>query len=270
MNCKSLQLVNISNDANIARIGRGAFYGCESLKSVNIPNGVTTIEGGAFHECSSLLSVNIPNSVTAIERSAFSGCTSLQSVRIPIDVTRIERSAFRYCESLKSVNIPNGVTMIGDGAFQECSSLKSVHIPNSVWRIYEDAFLYCDRLEQRPRNGPNYHPNTITWLRRRFINLPIHHACYYANDMQPTVDLLSALIQDNHQALAATDAMDMTPLDILCCNPHATIEMVQVLVENDPSLEGTGLSPFMSAAVLPASDLDIVYDLAMNDLNSIL
>ena len=30
--------------------------------------------------------------------------------------------------------------------------------------------------------------------------------------------------------------MGMTPLDILCCNPHATAEMMQIMVEAEPSL----------------------------------
>ncbi len=266
--CKALRSVYIPN--TVTRIEGNAFTFCSSLESINIPNRVTTIEGFAFYGCGSLESVRIPNGVTTIEGFAFCGCESLQSVRIPIGVTRIERSAFYGCESLKSVNIPNGVARIGDDAFSDCSSLQSIHIPNSVTEIEDYAFDGCDRLEQRLRNGTNYHLDTITWLRRRFVNLPIHHVCYYAHDTQPTVDLLSTLIQDNHQSLAATDVMDITPLDILCCNPHATIEMVQVLVENDPSLEETGLSSFMLAAVLPACDLDIVYDMAMNDLNIIL
>ncbi len=266
--CKSLKSVNIPN--GVTSIGYCAFYGCSSLQSIHIPNSVTTIGEDAFWNCSSLQSIHIQNGVTTIEERAFMSCESLLSVRIPIGVIRIERFAFCYCKSLKSVNIPNGVTNIGDGAFRDCSSLQSIHIPNSVTHIGFDAFARCERLEQRLRNGTNYHRNTSTWLRRRFINLPIHHACYYAHDTQPTVDLLSALIQDNRQALAATDAMDMTPLDILCCNPHTTMEMVQILVENDPSLEGTGLSPFMLAASLPVCDLDVVYALAMNDLNTIL
>ncbi len=79
--------------------------------------------------------------------------------------------------------------------------------------------------------GTNYHPDTATWLRQRFDNLPIHQACYYVNDdTQSAVDHLSTIVQQNKQALVATDAMGMTPLHILCCNPHITAEMVRVIV----------------------------------------
>ncbi len=166
------------------------------------------------------------------------------------------------------------MTTVGRYAFHGCESLDSVHIPNTVTTIGEFVFKGCNKLEQRQTNGTNYHPNIETWLRQRFDDLPIHEACYYANDTdtQSTVDLLSNLIQDDTQALAATDAMGMTALHILCLNPKATVEMVQLLVENDASLqERTGLvSPFMLAAVLPAwCGLDIVYALAMKNINVI-
>ena len=59
---------------SVTIIGNSAFYGCESLTSINIPNSVTTIGKGAFCGCDSLTSINIPNSVTMIGNWAFSLC----------------------------------------------------------------------------------------------------------------------------------------------------------------------------------------------------
>ena len=58
----------------VTAIGSYAFYGCSSLTSINIPEGVTAIGGAAFQNCSSLTSINIPEGVTAIETSAFEYC----------------------------------------------------------------------------------------------------------------------------------------------------------------------------------------------------
>ena len=83
-------------------IGNGAFFWCESLTSINIPNSVTTIENRAFIDCKSLTSINIPNSVTTIGESAFACCRSLIRINIPNSVTTIGKCAFYSCRRLPS------------------------------------------------------------------------------------------------------------------------------------------------------------------------
>ena len=78
-------------------MGKYAFCGCRSLKSVNIPSSVTEIGDLAFRDCSSLTSVKIPSSVTEIGVGAFKKCSSLTSINIPSSVTVIESGAFSYC-----------------------------------------------------------------------------------------------------------------------------------------------------------------------------
>ena len=65
------------------KIGEWAFYNCDSLEYVNIPNSVTSIGNSAFEGCDSLEYVNIPNSVTSIGDDAFYECSKLKSINIP-------------------------------------------------------------------------------------------------------------------------------------------------------------------------------------------
>ena len=136
----------IPNDGSVTSIGYCAFYGCESLTSITIPDSVTSIGEGAFAYCDSLTSITIPNSVTSIGVYVFNGCTSLTSITIGDSVTSIGEYAFAYCESLTSITIPDSVTSIGSGAFSDCDSLTSITIPDSVTSIGEDAFHNCDSL----------------------------------------------------------------------------------------------------------------------------
>ena len=106
-----------SRTYSVTSIGAWAFYFCENLTSVTIPNSVTSIGAIAFYGCSSLTSVTIPNSVISIGDSAFYHCSSLTSIVIPNSVTSIGLMAFDGCSSLTSVVIPNSVTSIGSCAF---------------------------------------------------------------------------------------------------------------------------------------------------------
>ena len=128
---------------SVTSIGDGAFSECHSLKSINIPDSVTRIGYSAFKSCGGLTSISIPPSVTTIEDGTFLGCHSLRNINIPDTVTSIEDYAFSECNSLKNINIPNGVTWIGDSAFFYCNSLISITIPSSVIAIGINPFCGC-------------------------------------------------------------------------------------------------------------------------------
>ena len=134
------------NTYEVLEVRCWAFKGCDSLTSVIIPEGVTSIEGSAFKGCSSLTSINIPEGVTSIGHGAFFKCSSLTSVNIPEGVTSIGENVFSLCSSLTSVNIPEGVKKIEKYTFDGCSSLTSITIPKSVRKIGEFAFKDCSAL----------------------------------------------------------------------------------------------------------------------------
>lgn len=135
----------IPNDGSVTSIGRQAFYSCQELTGITIPNSVTSIGNYAFENCIGLTSITIPSSVTSIGFSAFGACRGLKSVTIPGSVTSIGSYAFEFCSGLTSVTILNGVTSIGKYAFEECTSLKSIIIPSSVTSIGDRAFYNCSQ-----------------------------------------------------------------------------------------------------------------------------
>ncbi len=75
-------------------------------QNYKINEGTRVIADYAFSGCS-LKSVTIPDSVTSIGKSAFAGCDSLTSVTIPNSVTSIGKSAFLLCDSLTDIYILN-------------------------------------------------------------------------------------------------------------------------------------------------------------------
>ena len=142
--CESLTSVYIPE--SVVSIGNSAFYGCFSLTSVYIPKGVTSIGDEAFSGCTSLTSVHIPESVTSIGEYAFSNCSGLTSAYIPKSVTSTGVDVFGGCTSLTTVYISEGVTSIGGGIFKDCTSLTTVYIPEGVTSIGNDIFKDCTSL----------------------------------------------------------------------------------------------------------------------------
>jgi hypothetical protein len=56
----------------------GAFYGCQSLKEVNVPLGIQKIDGSTFAGCSSLEKLTLPSSLSYISSGAFNGCNAIK------------------------------------------------------------------------------------------------------------------------------------------------------------------------------------------------
>ena len=142
-------IVSVTLPTGITSIGYEFFRGCSSLNYVSIPNGVVSIGDSAFYNCSSLRSISIPSSVSFIGEMAFWGCSSLATIIIDEDCkfAEIPSNLFRECSSLTSVCIPDSVTQISTSAFEGCDSLNAIHIPDSVKTISTYAFAFCDSLE---------------------------------------------------------------------------------------------------------------------------
>ena len=107
----------------------------------------------AFYNCNGLTSITIPNSVTTIGKRAFSGCTDLTSIIVEegnlVYDSRdncnaiIETDSNTLISGCQNTIIPNSVTSIGNDAFYNCSGLTSVTIPESVTKIDSYAFSGC-------------------------------------------------------------------------------------------------------------------------------
>ena len=170
----------------ITDIPDSAFWGCETLVDVALPQTLRTIGKGAFGQCVNLTRINIPEGVTSIGDSAFLMCGNLTRLTIPDSVTSIEGNPFRHlaaeilvspknpaisvvdgvvfnkdgtrliaCPSNKAgaYAIPQGVLEIGTHAFENCNDLTDVTIPVSVASIVGNPFDFAQlELKLAPEN----------------------------------------------------------------------------------------------------------------------
>ena len=114
-----------------------------AIKTVVIPNSITSIGENAFYGCTALSKIVIGNSVTSIGKSAFQYCERLKTIEIPNSVKTIDAYAFYACSVLETVIIGESVTDIRDRAFQNCEKLTSIKMPDSLTTVGRDCFKNC-------------------------------------------------------------------------------------------------------------------------------
>lgn len=167
------------------------------IRSVSLPEGMTTIGGAAFMGCSNLQSVSIPSTVTAIKALAFYG-SGITTVTIPAAVTYIHHQTFADCANLTTINvatantkfvsyegilfnkdtttlvkypggklntfytIPDGVTTVGSEAFRACKHLLTINIASSVSNF--GRVVNCPNLSSYNVNPANNNYRSINGI----------------------------------------------------------------------------------------------------------
>lgn len=168
----------------VKEIGGKAFWGCNNIRSVFIPNSIISIHPNAFSYCSNLTALHadpdttprythysskdgvlfnkdqtvlthypqgiqnakytVPDGVTRIGSYAFFNQSYLTEVDIPSSVTVIAPHAFEGA-IIQSVVLPDNLTAIGENAFTG-AFIQSVAIPAKVEGIGSSAFSGCKDL----------------------------------------------------------------------------------------------------------------------------
>lgn len=155
-------ITSVIVEDGITSIGSHAFYDCTNITSIIIPNSVTVIERYAFYYCVKLRNITIPNGVNVIRESTFARCVELKSITIPAGVTAIERYAFSGCTGLTNITIQDGVTCFDEYSFAGCTKLKDITIPYSTTYIGICAFFCCDNLKNVYYEGSKDDQNSIS------------------------------------------------------------------------------------------------------------
>ncbi|MBE6706351.1 MAG: hypothetical protein E7577_01775 [Ruminococcaceae bacterium] len=190
INLEEIIIPSKHSGKSVSAISYRAFYEATNLKSITIPDSVTSIGSEAFMFCISLsynqydnayylgnnvnpyvvlintaskdiTSLEIHKDTRAIYDSAFSNCSKLTNVTIPNSVMSIGNYAFENCTGLTSITIPNSVMSIGNYAFENCTGLTSATIGNGITNIGDYAFNGCDNLTYNYDGNAYYLGNNI-------------------------------------------------------------------------------------------------------------
>ena len=155
MHCSALEEVIFEEGSQLTKIGDYVFYGCKSLQSIDIPNGVETISKWSFRDCAALKTVKFPQALKSIGADAFYNCTSLTEIELPATLQKLYyystgsgshseyHTSFKNCTSITKITIP--VALTNDygtyKAFEGCSKLQEVILISSAPGVENGTIL---------------------------------------------------------------------------------------------------------------------------------
>ncbi|MBR1598132.1 MAG: leucine-rich repeat protein [Lachnospiraceae bacterium] len=144
--------VDIKGDVEV--IPESAFAWCNNIKSITLPDTVTSIEERAFDNCTGLESIILSGSLASIDDSAFINCTSLTSINVSEDNPSYSSADGVLYNKNKTTlvsypagkggeyTIPETVTSIEKGALTDCNSLEEIVLNSNLTSISPEAFQF--------------------------------------------------------------------------------------------------------------------------------
>ncbi|MBQ9387404.1 MAG: leucine-rich repeat protein [Lachnospiraceae bacterium] len=151
----------------------------ENVKTLEIGSGITSICGCAFYGCEKLKTVSIPNTVTEIGGRAFFE-SGIESITLPDSVTFLGDGAFQHCYNLKTVTLSNNIKSIGYDVFDHCASIKSLVLPKNLKEIGAMNFCGCSMELTFTGSAPSFKEDGDKGF--IFYNAEITKVYYPAND----------------------------------------------------------------------------------------
>lgn len=143
-------------------IGAEAFRECTSLESVTLPEGLKEIKGCAFYSCTSLAEIILPDGLEKLNGDNIFGYTGITEITIPSSVTFAYTWALGYMESLTTVHWETSAD-IPNYCFQKDTSLshiwftteKAPGIGTSIFQ-YADVTTLCIHIPATYNNNSDY------------------------------------------------------------------------------------------------------------------
>lgn len=147
--CEGLKEVKIPD--SVKEMGIRTFYNCFSLKKVEVGSGVTEIPDFAFYCCESLEEVILSDNCAKIGKSAFYNCVALSTLKTGYKLAELDNCAFKGCTSLTAFTTTEQMTALGAHSLRELSSATYFLVREGVTDISQHAFyaalnatIYCE------------------------------------------------------------------------------------------------------------------------------
>lgn len=130
------------------------FILADTVVSVEIPSGCTSINPSDFQNARHLTAVTIPDTIAIIPTSCFEGCVALTGVTIPSGVTDIKATAFSGCSGLTEIVVEGTTppTLQNTNAFNDTNNCP-IYVPSEsveAYKIANNWSSYSSRIQAIP------------------------------------------------------------------------------------------------------------------------
>ena len=132
------------------RLPEKAFYGCSNLRSLLLPETMTSIGDGALANCSNLNTIELPSQLSTLNYQVKDGVLYTKDMKEVIMVLPTTED---------EVEIAGGVTAIHDYALEGCKYVRNVTLPTSLTTIGQRALANMPVL--RELRAKNAYPATV-------------------------------------------------------------------------------------------------------------
>ncbi len=138
----------------VSEIGERAFYHCEKLFSVNLPEGIRKIGDMSLSYCNSLKKIYIPSTVSKIVPGFTFATKNLNIIEVsPKNKYYTSKNNCIYNKQMtrlllvspktRKYTFPSSVKIVDDYAFN-CVKMAKLVIPKTLTTIGGRAFYFCD------------------------------------------------------------------------------------------------------------------------------
>ncbi len=139
-------LTKMTMPNTIEKICYGAFYHCDALAEVELPDSIMNVEPKAFKHTAWVKEFETNNRGEAFLISggvlvAYTGSDS--SVTLPEGIRVIAAEVFLNHSEIERVVLPDSLVVIGEGAFENCSNLSELIFGKHLEKVKDRAFAGC-------------------------------------------------------------------------------------------------------------------------------
>lgn len=138
--CGTLRTVKLPS--TLVEIGDNAFNQCKGLTRLDLPSSVRKIGYAAF-QTTAIRSIEIPEGVESVEEYCFASMPQLTTLSVPTTCKVIKKVGIHNDAVLTNLKLQDGLEEIGEKALSLNGSIKAYEIPKTVTRYGEFSINYC-------------------------------------------------------------------------------------------------------------------------------